>query len=89
MLSAQAQLNKNPRHGDHVTDAETVERIMRLEQESQEINRNLRTLLETTQKHRDAMIILAQQMLELGNLVFDGMVLEDDDRTSAASELVS
>ena len=72
-----------------MTDAETVERIMRLEQESQEINRNLRTLLETTQKHRDAMIILAQQMLELGNLVFDGMVLEDDDRTSAASELVS
>lgn len=72
-----------------MTDVETVERIMRLEQESQEINRNLRTLLETTQKHREAMIILAQQMLELGNLVFDGMVLEDDDRTSAASELVS
>jgi hypothetical protein len=89
MLSAQAQLNKNPRHGDDMTDAETVKRIMRLEKESQEINRNLRTLLETTQKHREAMIILTQQMLELGNLVFDGMVLEDDDRTSAASELVS
>lgn len=72
-----------------MTDAETVKRIMRLEKESQEINRNLRTLLETTQKHREAMIILTQQMLELGNLVFDGMVLEDDDRTSAASELVS
>jgi hypothetical protein len=86
MLSAQAQLNKNTRHGDHVTEAETVERIMRLEQESQEINRNLRTLLETTQKHRDAMIILAQQLLELGDLVFE---MEDDDRTSAASELVS
>ncbi len=69
-----------------MTDAETVERIMRLEQESQEINRNLRTLLETTQKHRDAMIILAQQLLELGDLVFE---MEDDDRTSAASELVS
>jgi len=69
-----------------VTEAETVERIMRLEQESQEINRNLRTLLETTQKHRDAMIILAQQLLELGDLVFE---MEDDDRTSAASELVS
>ena len=69
-----------------MTEAETVERIMRLEQESQEINRNLRTLLETTQKHRDAMIILAQQLLELGDLVFE---MEDDDRTSAASELVS
>lgn len=69
-----------------MTDAETVERIMRLEQESQEINRNLRTLLETTQKHREAMIILAQQLLELGDLVFE---MEDDDRTSAASELVS
>lgn len=69
-----------------MTDAETVERIMRLEQESLEVNRKLQTLLETTQKHREAMIVLAQQLLELGELVF---VMEDDDRTSAASELVS
>ena len=70
-----------------MTDSETVERILRLEQETQEINRNLQALLGTTQKHREAMVILTHQLLELGNLVFDGM--EDDDRTSAASELVS
>lgn len=70
-----------------MTEAETVKRIVRLEKESQEINRNLQALLETTQRHRQAMVILTQQLLELGNLVFDGM--EDDGRTSAASELVS
>lgn len=69
-----------------MTDAETVQRILRLEQESLEINRKLQTLLGTTQKHREAMIVLAQQLLELGDLVFE---MEDDDRTSAASELVS
>lgn len=72
-----------------MTETETVQRIVRLEEESQEINRNLQALLETTQRHRQAMVILTHQLLELGNLVFDGMVLEDDDRTSAASELVS
>ncbi len=70
-----------------MTETETVQRIVRLEEESQEINRNLQALLETTQRHRQAMVILTHQLLELGNLVMDGM--EDDDRTSAASELVS
>lgn len=71
-----------------MTDAETIERIARLEEESQEINRNLQALSEATQRHRHAMIILTQQLLELGQLVFDGG-MEDDDRTSAASGMMS